>query len=179
MRRRLFWWELGGFLFAAAAGTLLHFTNDWCGGSTFAAAVSAVNESTWEHMKLLFFPVFFLSVGQVCFLGRNYPNFLAVRAAALTAGLAAIPVLYYTYTGVLGRHIQWVDVLIFFLAAAWVFHLDFRLLSAGRLGGGWQQVLGLLALWGLAFLFCVFYLLSPADGSLAGPGHGAVRARAP
>lgn len=172
MRRRLFWWELGGFLFAAAAGTLLHFTNDWCGGSTFAAAVSAVNESTWEHMKLLFFPVFFLSVGQVCFLGRNYPNFLAVRAAALTAGLAAIPVLYYTYTGVLGRHIQWVDVLIFFFAAAWVFHLDFRLLSAGRLGGGWQQVLGLLALWGLAFLFVYFTFYPPQLALWRDPATG-------
>lgn len=56
-----------------------------------AAAFSAVNESTWEHMKLLFFPVFFFSVIQVCFLGRNYPNVLSARATGTLAGLVLIP----------------------------------------------------------------------------------------
>ena len=38
MRRRLLVWELAGFLWVAAAGTLLHFTYDWSGGSAVAAA---------------------------------------------------------------------------------------------------------------------------------------------
>ena len=41
MRKRLFYWELAGFLFTAALGTLLHFVYDWSGGSTLAAAFSA------------------------------------------------------------------------------------------------------------------------------------------
>ena len=56
MGKRLFYWELAGALFTAAMGTLLHFVYDWSGGWGAAAAFSAVNESTWEHMKLLFFP---------------------------------------------------------------------------------------------------------------------------
>ncbi len=31
MRRRLFWWEAGGFAAVAVLGTLLHFTYDWSG----------------------------------------------------------------------------------------------------------------------------------------------------
>lgn len=56
MGKRLFYWELAGALFTAALGTLLHFVYDWSGGWGAAAAFSAVNESTWEHMKLLFSP---------------------------------------------------------------------------------------------------------------------------
>ena len=164
MRRELFWWELAGFLFTSAAGTLLHFVYEWSGGSTLAAAFSAVNESTWEHMKLLFFPLFSFSVVQVIALGRQYPNFLAVRAVSTLAGLALIPVLFYTYTGVLGRDVMWLDVAIFILAALGAFLLDWRLLCRGRWSSGWQQVLGLLALWGLAFLFVYFTFHPPVLG---------------
>ena len=158
MRKRLFFWELGGFAFTALAGTLLHFVYEWSGGSALAAAFSAVNESTWEHMKLLFFPMFLFSVVQVCALGKTYPNLLAVRAVSTLAGLALIPVLFYTYTGALGFHVMWADIAVFFLADLGAFALDFRLLRRGRLSQPWQPVLGLAARWALAvcFVWCTF-----------------------
>jgi hypothetical protein len=158
MRKRLFYWELAGFLFVGAAGSLLHFLYDWTGGSPVAAAFSAVNESTWEHMKLLFFPLFVFSLVQMCAMGKNYPDLPAVRAVTTLVGLALIPVLFYTYTGILGRDVPWVDIAIFFLADLGTFWLDFRLLRQGRLGARWQQLAGLIVLWGLAFCFvwCTF-----------------------
>lgn len=158
MRKRLFFWELAGFLFTGALGALLHFLYEWSGGSVLAAAFSAVNESTWEHMKLLYFPMFLFSVVQVCVLGRNYPNLLAVRAVSALAGLVLIPVLFYTYTGVLGYHVMWADIALFYVADLGAFALDFRLLCRGRFSHPWQQVLGLLVLWALAFAFvwCTF-----------------------
>ena len=159
MRRRLLYWTVAGFLVTGALGSLLHFTYDWSGGSPVAAAFSAVNESTWEHMKLLFFPLFLFSVVQVCVMGRNYPNFLAVRAVSILTGLVLIPVLFYTYTGVLGRSVDWVNIALFFLAALGAFLLDFRLLRRSRLSAPWQQILGLIVLWALAFCFvwCTFH----------------------
>lgn len=158
MRRKLFFWELGGFLFTGALGVLLHFVYEWSGGSALAACVSAVNESTWEHMKLLFVPLFLFSLVQVCLLGRNYPNLPAVRALGVLTGLVLIPVLFYTYTGALGCHVTWVDIAIFFAADLGAFALDFWLLSRGRLSSRWMQLLGLAVLWGLAFCFiwCTF-----------------------
>ena len=144
MRRKLFFWELGGFLFTGALGTLLHFVYEWSGGSALAAWFSAVNESTWEHMKLLFVPLFLFSVAQVCLLGRNYPNLLAVRALSTLTGAALIPVLFYTYTGILGYHITWVNISIFFAADLAAFALDFALLRRGRLSSRWMQLLGLV-----------------------------------
>lgn len=158
MTRKLFFWELGGFLFVGVLGTLLHFVYEWSGGSALAAWFSAVNESTWEHMKLLFAPVFLFSLVQICLMGRNYPNLPAVRALSALTGVALIPVLFYTYTGVLGRNINWVDIAIFFLADLGAFALDFWLLRRGRLSSRWAQLLGLAVLWGLAFCFvwCTF-----------------------
>ena len=97
-------------------------------------------------MKLLFFPMFLTSVVQLCCLGRTYPNFLAVRGVSTLAGTALIPVLFYTYTGVVGRHVMWADIAVFYLSVLGAFALDFRLL-------------GLVILWGLAFLFvfCTFH----------------------
>ena len=159
MRKQLFFWELAGFLVTGALGSLLHFVYQWSGENQVAAAFSAVNESTWEHMKLLFIPLFLFSVVQVCVMGRNYPNFLAVRAVSILTGLVLIPVLFYTYTGVLGRSVDWVNIAIFFLAALGAFLLDFRLLRRSRLSAPWQQILGLIVLWALAFCFvwCTFH----------------------
>ena len=159
MRRRLFFWELAGFFWTVTAGTLLHFVYEWSGGNLIAAAFSGVNESTWEHMKLLFFPILFFTMIQLCVMAGHDPHLLAVRAVSALTGLLLIPVLFYTYTGVLGYYISWVNIGIFVLAALGAFLLDFRLLRRGRLNAPWMQVAGLLVLWGLAFLFvwCTFY----------------------
>lgn len=158
MRKRLFYWELAGFLWTCAAGAALHFVYDWSGGNAVAAAFSAVNESVWEHMKLLFVPVFVFTVVQVCALGGTYANIPAVRALTALLGVAAIPMLYYTYTGALGVHLAWVDLGIFFLSAAGLFALDYLLIRRGALASPWAQVLGLVLLWAVLFLFvwCTF-----------------------
>ena len=49
-------WETVGLLVVLAAGNLLHFVYDWTGQSPIAAPLAAVNESTWEHMKLFITP---------------------------------------------------------------------------------------------------------------------------
>ena len=158
MRRRLFFWELAGFLFTGALGVLLHFLYEWSGGNTLAAAFSAVNESTWEHMKLLFFPMFVFSVFQVCIMGRNYPNFLAARAASILTGLVLFPVRFYTSTGGVGGNILGGASAICVLADLGALGLDAWLLRRGKLTAPWQQILGLLILWAVAFCFvwCTF-----------------------
>ena len=62
MRKNLFWWQFAGFTFVCLLGSLLHFLYDWTGGSIVVAPISAVNESTWEHMKLFFLPALIFAV---------------------------------------------------------------------------------------------------------------------
>ena len=125
-----------GWLLVSVLGTALHFLYEWSGERLWAAPLSGVNESVWEHMKILAIPVLLWSVVQ----GRHlvYPNFWAVRAASLLAGLGWIPVVYYTYTGALGFRLTAVDISLFYVAAALVFFLDHRLGEEGRLSAPWQ-----------------------------------------
>ncbi|MBE7055804.1 MAG: hypothetical protein E7392_06810, partial [Ruminococcaceae bacterium] len=57
MKKTVSRWQLAGFIFTGIAGVILHFLFDWTGGSVLVAPFSAVNESIFEHMKLLFFPM--------------------------------------------------------------------------------------------------------------------------
>ena len=135
MGRRWRSWPLTGFLTAAVLGTLAHFTYRWSGGALLAGVFCAVNESVWEHMKLLFFPVFLFTAAQFCMGERD--GLLAARAVSVTAGLALIPTLYYTYTGIWGDHVLWADAAIFYLSAAVTFWLDDLLHRQRRL---WKMV---------------------------------------
>ena len=107
-------WRIGGFLFTSAAGTLLHFLYEWSGKNSIVGAFSAVNESTWEHMKLLFVPLLLTALVSMVFGGRCQGYWTAKLVGAV-GGLLLIPLLYYGYTGALGISVMWVDIAIFYV----------------------------------------------------------------
>ena len=122
-------WQLGGFAFTAVFGTALHFLFDWSGKNTVVGLFSAVNESIWEHMKLLYCPALLFAVIEWAFWGGAVEQFWCVKLAGLLFGLALIPVLYYTYTGALGLERAWVNIAIFFVAAGAMYWLETKLLA--------------------------------------------------
>ena len=163
-------WELIGLLVTIAAGNLLHFVYDWTGGSVVAAVFSAVNESVWEHMKLLAVPWILWTVVQAVAVGRG-PVFSA-RTAGLLAGLAAIPVLYYTYTGALGRNVSLVNILIFQLAVLLAYGVSFSLQKRRRLDGLAWQAGAVLVLLVLAALFVWWTFAPPSLPLFVDPSTG-------
>ena len=112
-------WEIANFLVVGIAGPLLHFAYEWSGHNSIIAAFSAVNESTWEHMKIFFLPLFLMTLLEMMVFTERYRNFLAVKTVAVLAGTALIPVLYYTYTGVWGRGSMAADIAIWAAANRW------------------------------------------------------------
>ena len=114
MKKSIAFRQMLGFLFTSVLGTFLHFLFDLTGGSLPAALVSAVNESIWEHMKLLYVPLtLFALIGGRC-MAMNYPGYWCAKWWGTLAGLATIPLLYYTYTGALGVKADWFNIFIFF-----------------------------------------------------------------
>lgn len=164
MNKKLKAWGAAGAVFAAAAGPLLHFAFAWSGNNALVGVVSAVNESVWEHMKLLAMPVLFFTALQFAVVGRHCPNFPAARGISILAGLAVIPLLFYGYTAVLGGNVMWVDIALFFLADFFLFWLDSMLLRQGRLASnGWRKA-GAALLLGILFLFIWFTFRPPHLG---------------
>ena len=132
MKQRSILWQAAGFAAVTFGGTILHFLYDWTGGSLWISPFSSVNESTWEHMKLLFWPLFlFALVQQLLF--NDQENYWCVKLVEMLLGLMLIPVMFYTYNGVLGISPGWVNVTIFYISAAAAFLLEWWLFKRDRL----------------------------------------------
>ena len=125
-------WQWLGFGVVTLGGTILHFLYDWTGGCIWIAPFSGINESTWEHMKLLFWPLFFFAVVQRLFF-RGHENFWCVKLCGILLGLLLIPVLFYTYNGAIGKSPDWVNIAIFYISAGAVFGFEHRAFKANRL----------------------------------------------
>ena len=171
MKRSIGLWQLWGFAVTALGGTILHFLYDWLGEAMWIAPFSGVNESTWEHMKLLFWPMFVFALVQSLFF-RERTDFWCVKLRGMLLGLALIPVLFYTYNGAIGKSPDWLNISIFFVSAAVAFLYETRLFNQKRLLCKQSKfALAALCAIGLAFIVCTF--LPPQIGIFRDPITGA------
>ena len=125
MKKSSVWlWQLAGLTFTVVLGSLLHFLYDWTGESVAVAPFAAVNESTWEHMKLLFFPALIFTLFQARYFGKEYASYWWIKLLGTGCALVLIPVLFYTYNGAFGKSPDWLNVFFFLLAAAGGYALE-------------------------------------------------------
>lgn len=168
MKRQIRLWQLMGFAVTSLVGTLLHFLYDWT-GSVLVAPFSGVNESTWEHMKLLFWPMFLFAVVQY-FFSCDRENFWCVKLRGILLGIGLIPVLFYTYNGVIGRSPDWINIAIFFICAAIAYIYETRQFKGVALCRSPRIAFALLC--GIAALFIVFTFATPEIGIFKDPLTG-------
>ena len=131
MNRSIGLWLLMGFAVTSLVGTLLHFMYEWLGGALWVAPFSGVNESTWEHMKLLFWPMLIFAVVQSFFF-RDRADFWCITLRGIVLGLVLIPVIFYTYNGAFGKSPDWLNIAIFFICAAIAYIYEYRMLCSDR-----------------------------------------------
>ena len=167
MKRSIGSWQLLGFAVTALVGTILHFLYDWLGEAIWIAPFSGVNESTWEHMKLLFWPMLIFAVVQSFFF-RDRENFWCVKLRGILLGQFLIPVLFYTYNGVIGKSPDWINISIFFLSAAISYLYETRQFNQGTLVCKHpRRAIALLGL--IAVLFVAFTFKTPTIGIFRDP----------
>lgn len=159
MKRNLLLWQFSGFALSTLGGTLLHFLYDWTNKSVLIAPFSSVNESTWEHMKLLYFPLLIFALVQSRYFKEN-ENYWCIKLVGIVTGLIMIPVLFYTYNGVFGKSPDWLNITIFFISAAIAFLVETWLFNKDNLQckRPWLAFL-LISLIGV--LFVVFTFATP------------------
>ena len=170
MKRSIGLWQLLGFAVTALGGTILHFLYDWLGEAIWVAPFSGVNESTWEHMKLLFWPMLIFAVVQSFFF-KNRKDFWCVKLRGILLGLSLIPILFYTYNGVIDKSPDWLNITIFFVSVAVAFLYETRLFNENRLVCR-SPKLPTAALAVIAVLFVVFTFLTPEIGIFRDPITG-------
>ena len=91
-------------------GTLLHFTYELSGHNKIVAIFSAVNESTWEHIKICMTPTILWSLLYIC-----KPNYIIALAITLLTIIVLIPILFYTYTAFTKKAMLVIDVICFYI----------------------------------------------------------------
>ena len=151
--------SLWGFAITSLLGTILHFLYEWTNQSPLIAPFSAVNESTWEHMKLLFFPMFIFAIVQ-SFFYKNEPNFWCIKLKSTLIGLSLIPIIFYTYNGVIGKSPDWINISIFFIAAAIAYICETKQLNNINTTCKHPKI-ALLTLCIIALLFVLFTFRTP------------------
>jgi len=167
MKRSIGLWQLMGFAVTALAGTLLHFLYDWLGEAVWIAPFSGVNESTWEHMKLLFWPMFIFAVVQSFFF-REREDFWCVKLRGILLGIIIIPILFYTYNGAIGKSPDWLNIAIFFVAAAIAYIYETRSFN-NKTTPCKSQRTAIAILCAFALAFAVFTFFTPKIGIFIDP----------
>ena len=124
-----------GALFTIIVGTISHFVYEWTGYNFIAGLFFPVNESTWEHMKLVFFPMLVYALIAGNRLLKENPCFLYASFAGILAGTWLIPVVFYTYTGILGKNIAWLDILTFVVSVVAAYAVIYKVVLYCRRKG--------------------------------------------
>ena len=157
MKRSVGLWQFALFALTSILGTVLHYLYDLSDGAVWIAPFSGVNESTWEHMKLLFWPMFALAVFQSFFFG-DYEDFWCVKLRGTLLGICLIPIIFYTYNGVIGKSPAWINIAIFFLSAAISYFYEATLMkkeSECRISK--RLAISILTFFALLFVIFTFY----------------------
>lgn len=170
MKRSIGLWQLMGFSVTSLGGTLLHFLYDWTGEAVWAAPFSGVNESTWEHMKLLFWPMFIYAIVQSFFF-KDREEFWCVKLKGILLGLVLIPVIFYTYNGVIGTSPDWINIAIFFISASAAYIYETQQFNNGTTRCS-SPKLAFAVLCAIAVLFVVFTFVTPEIGIFKDPLTG-------
>ena len=108
-------WQIVAVLFTLVLGTLLHFTYEWSGNNQIVGTFSAINESTWEHLKLLFFPMLIFAIFEGINIYKETNNYIEAKTIGIIFGMLFITVFFFTYTGIIGTNFAVLDIGSFFV----------------------------------------------------------------
>ncbi|MBR4116633.1 MAG: hypothetical protein IKK65_00935 [Clostridia bacterium] len=148
------------FLFIGVLGAVSHFVYEWSGENKILGYFFAVNESTWEHLKLLFFPTIIFSVIEYFFVKKEINNYVISVAVSVVVGMLSIIVLFNTYTGFLGYSIDFLNILIYYIALVIMLIIKNKIIVNGKFSGQNSSLFGMLICF-IITLFFIFFTYNP------------------
>ena len=155
-------------IFTWILGTILHFTYEWSNENSIVAIFSAINESTWEHLKLLFFPMLITTIIGYFYLKpkEDYKNFLCAKTLGILASLSFVVVFFYTYTGIIGTNFAVLDIGSFFVGVLLGEFVSYKMTFSMKCCNKWSAVIVLII---LLVCFITFTFYAPDIGLFRNP----------
>lgn len=149
--------QIIGFFITAAAGTLLHFTYKWSGFVLVIGLFAPVNESVWEHLKLLVVPMLVFAAAEYFTYGSRLRNFWPVRLLSVLLGMGVIVALYYAWAALAGESVMAANIAIFLIGGWAAYAFSAKLLATRRYSSPPARSLSAI---GLAILIAAFAVFS-------------------
>lgn len=137
-------------------GTILHFTYEWSGENNFVASFSAVNESTWEHLKLVFFPMLILGIIEYLLIKKEANNYIEAKTIGIFTAICFIIVFFYTYTGILGTNFFIIDILTFISSIILGEYVAYKLMTTQKQSTTLSKILSIGIIIFLLLCFIIF-----------------------
>ena len=113
MDQALFTWISIVVIFSV--GCLAHFLYDILKGPKALGIFTAINESTWEHIKIAVTPTLLWGLADGYIYGEN-PNYFTAKLSSLLILTFFIPFVFYSYTRATKKPILPIDILTFAVA---------------------------------------------------------------
>ena len=151
-------YELVGIVFIIILGSMLHFTFEWSGNNPAVGGFSAVNESVWEHLKLVFWPALLFMLIEYVPLKKTVNNFGLAKTVGVYMAITTIPIIFYSYTAITGKSMFVIDITTFIVAVIIGQISSYKLLTHKKLSENLGRIsLVLLVMLGIAFVLFTFY----------------------
>ena len=155
MNKKLKTVQIVVIILAIVFGTLLHFTYEWSGENRIVGLFSATNESVWEHLKLVFYPMLILAIVEYFVVKKEANNYIEAKSLGIFLAIAFIIVFYYTYTGIIGKNFFIIDILTFIISIILGEWVSYKLMIRKSESTTLSKILGLA----IIFYFLISFIL--------------------
>lgn len=142
-------------VFIVVLGCLLHFVYNWSHQNRVVGWLSAINESTWEHIKIALVPGFLSILIDYGEFGGNM-NYWFAKFIMLAMMVVLIPVLFYTCKALTKRTILRLDIMIFMVSIVYAVYTFDNIMRMVPLGLEAVGIVGLVVIFLAVALFSFF-----------------------
>ena len=119
--------------------------------------ITPINESIWEHLKLLYLPAVIFAIVEFYLLKCDQKYFFNMKACAILKGMVYIVVAYYTITGIIGKNIDIINIGIFYVASYLVSRYSYKKLDSKSMI---CKNIGNMGIYLLAIIFIMFFIFT-------------------
>lgn len=174
-KKKILRFQIFSVIFTWILGTILHFLYEWSGDNKIIASFSAVNESTWEHLKLVFFPMLITTIVGFLVIGKDNKKFWCAKTIGIILAMSFIIVFFYTYTGIIGTNFAILDIGSFFVAVILGEYVAYKIITNDEYKLKCNKRIAVIGLICILLCFIIFTYLPPHIGLFKDPisnGYG-------
>ena len=157
-------WHILGTVFTVILGSILHFVYEWSGFYPLFGLLGSVNESVWEHLKLLYWPFLISFVIELWAYGKDISGYFASKAIGILSGMFFIAAAFYIYTGIIGRNFAVIDISLFVIGAAIAYYVSYKYIKCSFKNPKKADFIGMAVLCAFAVMFCMYTFNPPNLG---------------